>query len=114
MGGIVLVDGYLYGSADRFRPGRWICLELRTGRRMYAERGVGKGSVTYADGMLYNLSEKGMVGPVPAARRSHKLAGRFQIPKGARGPTWAHPVVCGGRLYIRHGDFLYAYHIKAR
>ena len=29
------------------------------------------------------------------------------------GMHWAHPVVCNGRLYIRHGDALLAYDIKA-
>ena len=26
----------------------------------------------------------------------------------------AHPVVCGGRLYLRHGDVLFVYDVKAR
>ena len=34
------------------------------------------------------------------------------LPKGGEGKSWAHPVVCGGRLYIRHGDALMAYDIK--
>jgi len=25
-----------------------------------------------------------------------------------------HPVICGGRLYVRHADRLYAYDIRAK
>jgi outer membrane protein assembly factor BamB len=110
-GGVVLLDGYLYGSChDR----DWACLEWKTGKKMYREPGVGKGSLTCAEGMLYTLSEKGKVGLVKATPDGHhKVISEFKLPKGGEGPSWAHPVVCGGRLYIRHGDFLYAYDIKA-
>ena len=110
-GGVVLVDGYVYGSNMR---GEWICQEFKTGRVMYKERGVGKGSVTYADGMLYCLNEgRGVVGLVEANPEGYQLAGRFAIP-GGKGQVWAHPVVCGGRLYIRYRDALHAYDVKAR
>ena len=108
-GGVVLVDGYLYGSC--LGP-RWVCLEWKTGRTMYDAPGVGKGSVTYADSMLYTLSEEGRMGLVKATPAGHDLVSEFRIPKGGEGPSWAHPVVCGGRLYIRHGEFLYAYEIR--
>ena len=55
-GGMVQVDGYLYGSDD---PGILTCLDLKTGNVMWQERSVGKGSVTYADGHLYVRSEAG-------------------------------------------------------
>jgi outer membrane protein assembly factor BamB len=108
-GGVVLLDGYLYGS--RWTP-QWVCLDWKTGKTMYEERGVGKGSLTYADGMLYTVSEQGLLGLVKATPHGHKVISQFRLPAGGEGPVWAHPVVCGGRLYIRHGDFLYAYDIK--
>ena len=108
-GGVVLLNGYLYGS--RWSP-QWVCLEWKTGAKMYEQRGVGKGSLTCADGMLYTVSEDGRVGLVKAAPSGHTIISRFRLPTGGEGPVWAHPVVCGGRLYIRHGDCLYAYGIK--
>jgi outer membrane protein assembly factor BamB len=36
----------------------------------------------------------------------------FRLPRKGEGPYWAHPVVCGGRLYLRHSDHLYAFDIK--
>lgn len=113
-GGVILLDGYLYGVADRNSNSKWICLEWKSGKTMYAERGLGEGSLTYADGMLYVLSERGKVGLVRPTPTSHDLTSTFTIPKGGEGPVWAHPVVCGGRLYIRHGDFLYVYDVRSK
>jgi outer membrane protein assembly factor BamB len=108
-GGVILVDGYLYGSSTR---GRWVCLELKSGKVMYAAQGVGKGSLTYADGMLYTYSENRVAGLVKATPTGHEVISRFKIPAGGRGPSWAHPVVCGGRLYLRYDDFLHCYDIR--
>lgn len=108
-GGVILLDGYLYGSC--MGP-KWACLEWKTGKKMYSEKGVGKGSLTYADGMLYTLSENSKMGLVKATPDGHKVISDFKLPKGGSGPSWAHPVVCGGRLYIRYDDLLHAYDVK--
>ena len=42
-----------------------------------------------------------------------KLISSFKITPGT-GEHWAHPVVCNGRLYIRHGDALMAFDIKKK
>jgi len=54
------------------------------------------------------------VGLVEATPEGHKLVSRFQLPEGGKGPTWPHPVVCGGRLYLRHGDLLFGYDVRNR
>ncbi len=111
-GGIILVDGCLYGSSF---GGQWVCLDFKTGEKKYGDAGVGKGSLTYADGMLYTYSEsRGNVGLVKATPSAHTIVSRFRVPAGGKGPNWAHPVVCGGRLYLRHGDLLFAYDIKGK
>ncbi len=113
-GGVLLLDGYLYGASLSPGHGPWICLDFKTGKGMYAERGINVGSLTYAEGMLYLLNHNRIAAIAPAKPRALEIASRFTIPKGGRGPSWAHPVVCGGRLYIRHGDYLYAFDIKAK
>lgn len=113
-GGVILLDGFVYGAAHQFNNSKWICLDWETGKVQYAERGVGKGSLTYADGMLYTWSEQRNVGLVQATPDGHPVVSRFRTPSGPEGPTWAHPVVCGGRLYLRHGDCLYAYHVMSK
>ena len=107
-GGVVLVDGYLYGFNDAILT----CLEFATGNMMWRDRSVGKGSVTYADGHLYIQSENNVVGLAEATPAGYREKGRFDIPdKGL--PSWAHPVISDGRLYVRNQDTLLAYDIKA-
>jgi outer membrane protein assembly factor BamB len=113
-GGVLLVDGYLYGTSYKSNQAKWICLDWKTGKMMYAERGVGKGSLTFADGLLYTLGERGRVGLLRPTPTRHDLISSFELPQGGQGPVWAHPVVCGARLYLRHGDFLYAFDVKGK
>lgn len=110
-GGIVLADGCLYGSNHE---GKWVCLDFKTGQVKHTAEGVEKGSIVYADGMLYTYSERGEAGLVKATPESHSLVSRFRVPDGGKGSNWAHPVVCGGRLYLRHGDLLHAYDVKGK
>ena len=108
-GGVVLVNGYLYG----FNNSILSCLNFATGETMWRNRSVGKGSLTYADGHLYILGEDNVVGLAEASPGGYKETGRFKIAdKGL--PSWAHPVVSGGRLYLRNQDTLAAYDIRAR
>ena len=109
-GGGVLVDGHVYGSGHRARG--WSCLDLMTGKQLWKAKG--KGSLTYADGMLYCLDERGKMSLVEATPKQRRVAGSFTVPRGGRGLHWAHPVVCDGRLYVRHVDRLYAYDIRAK
>jgi len=110
-GGVILLDGYLYGSGHRRG---WICLDWETGKTMYNDAGVGKGSLTYADGMFYTLGERSLMGLVKATPERHEMISQFRLPPGGEGPAWAHPVICAGRLYIRYDDFLHAYDVSAK
>jgi len=113
-GGVVLVDGYLYGSNFNGIPrGDWVCLEWDTGKVMYETRWNGnKGSIIYADGMLYCYDENtGDVALVKPSPRAFEIVSSFRITQGS-GKHWAHPAISDGRLYIRHGDTLMAYDIK--
>ena len=110
-GGVVLVDGYIYGTN---MGSNWVCLNWDSGEVMYQTKGIGKGSITYADGMLYCYGEKGgTMALVKATPEKFDIVSSFKVPMGT-GQHWAHPVICDGRLYIRHGDALMAYDIKAK
>jgi len=111
-GGMLLLDGHLYGACRQAKLGPWVCLEAASGRRLYAEAGVGPGSLTYADGHIYALNQKGIMALIEATPTRFKLICQFKLPAQGQGPTWAHPVVAHGRLYIRHDDFLYCYNVK--
>ena len=108
-GGVVLVDGYLYG----FHNSILTCLDFATGKTQWRDRSVGKGALTYADGNLYLLSEDNVVGLAAASPAGYREKGRFKIADQGL-PSWAHPVVSGGRLYIRNQTTLAAYDIRAK
>lgn len=109
-GGVLLHNGYLYGCGSLARG--WFCLDLMTGKQMWKTNG--EGSLTYADGMAYLYDVKGIMKLVRASPEKFEETGEFKVPKGGEGPYWAHPVVCGGRLYVRHSDKLFAYDIKRK
>lgn len=108
-GGVVLVNGYLYG----FNNSILTSLEFATGKMMWRDRSVGKGSLIYADGHLYVLGEDNIVGLAEATPMGYREKGRFRIADQGW-PTWAHPAVSGGRLYIRNQGALASYDILAR
>ncbi|HEX5109998.1 MAG TPA: PQQ-binding-like beta-propeller repeat protein [Vicinamibacterales bacterium] len=108
-GGVVLVNGYLYG----FNNAILTCLEFASGKPMWRDRSVGKGAVTAADGNLYVLSEDNVVGLVEATPAGYREKGRFTI-RDQGLPSWAHPVVSGGHLYIRNQAVLASYDVRAK
>jgi hypothetical protein len=108
-GGIVLVDGFLYG----FGSGGLICMNFETGEIAWQARSVSKGSIVYADGCLYCYGEKNEMALVAANPKEYVEKGRFAVPSGDQ-PTWAHPVVANGRLYLRDMDRLTAYDVKTK
>jgi hypothetical protein len=111
--GVILHDGYLYGSNwfDNKR-GRWICMNWDTGEIKYVADWDTKGSIVMADGLLYCYNERGNVGLVKPDPDGFEVISQFKIREGA-GPHWAHPFIANGKLYIRHGDVLMVYNIKA-
>ena len=110
-GGVVLVDKYVYGHSDR---GGWKCLDVTTGRVMWSDNGVRKGSVVYADGHLYCRSEEsnGMVALVEATPEGYREKSRFRQPDRSRDKSWAHPVVVNGKLFLRDQDVLLCFDVR--
>jgi outer membrane protein assembly factor BamB len=107
-GGMVLVGDYLYG----FDNSNLTCLEFRTGKLMWSDRSVGKGSVSAADGLLYVRSERGPMALVEANPKAYVEKGRFEQPERSRAASWAYPVIANGRLYLHDQDVLLCYDLK--
>ncbi|HEU4712065.1 MAG TPA: PQQ-binding-like beta-propeller repeat protein [Pyrinomonadaceae bacterium] len=105
----VLIGDYLYGFSSAILT----AMKFDTGEVAWRDRSVGKGSLVYADGLLYCFSEKGVMGLVEATPSGYVEKGRFTIQMGNL-PTWTHPVVAGGRLYLRDQDTIYAYDVKQK
>jgi len=111
-GGVILIDGHIYGSGDNARG--WWCLDLKTGEVKYQSDGVGRGSVTAVNDMLYCLGERGRMALVRATPNEYRIISEFKAPQGGKGLHWAHPVICDGRLYLRHVDKLFCYDLRSR
>jgi outer membrane protein assembly factor BamB len=112
-GGVILVEGRLYGSGCRLFGKGLVCADFAGGKTLWNEKSLGKLSLTYADGMLYGLSDKGKMSLVEAGRQGCRIESQFDVPREKGGLWLAHPVVCGGRLYVRHNGDLFAYDVRA-
>jgi outer membrane protein assembly factor BamB len=118
-GGIVLLDGRLYGyapSQNRSEP--WVCIDFMSGDTIFQSAPVKSsykyknGCLTYADGMLYLFSDDGNMALAKPTDKDFEVTGRLKIKDPGTRQTWAHPVVHGGRLYLRYGDKLGVYNIS--
>jgi outer membrane protein assembly factor BamB len=105
----VLVGDYLYGFSSHILT----AMQFDTGKVAWRDRSVGKGSLVAVEDRLYLYSENGVIGLAEATPAGYREHGRFQI-KAGNLPTWSHPVVSGGKLFIRDQDTIYAYDVAAR
>jgi outer membrane protein assembly factor BamB len=112
-GGVIRVGDHLFGDTDD--SGRPFCADFKTGKVLWKKdregRGGGSVAVTAADGRLYLHYQDGWVVLAEASPGGYNEVGSFKAPKQS-GNSWAHPVVCDGRLYIREGDRLYCYDVR--
>ena len=105
----VLVGDHLYGFSSAILT----AMNFDTGQVEWRDRSVGKGSLVFADDRLYLFGENGTVGLAEANPTAYREHGRFQIRTGNL-PTWSHPVVSGGKLFLRDQNSVYAYDVRAK
>jgi len=118
-GGMILLDGSLYGANGGNEGGFLVCLDFKTGNVLWdgrddAQKRAPKGSVAFADGRLYYRTEKGIVLLIEPSPKEYLERGRFEQPDRTRLPAWAHPVIANGRLYVRDQDLLLCFDVKAK
>jgi outer membrane protein assembly factor BamB len=106
----VLIGDHLYGFSDAI----FTAMHFDSGRVAWQDRSVGKGSVVFADERLYLFSERGTVGLAEATPAGYREHGRFDIQRTSSLPTWSHPVVSNGRLFLRDQDTVHAFNVAAR
>jgi outer membrane protein assembly factor BamB len=110
-GGVVLIDGYLYGS----NQGLLTCLDWKTGEVKWDSRAPGKGSIAFADGRIYYRNEgEGSISLVEATPEKYVEKGKFKQPERSNKNAWAHPVIANGKLYLRDQDLMLCYDIKQK
>ncbi|MDB6138438.1 MAG: bamB 1, partial [Verrucomicrobiaceae bacterium] len=116
-GGVLLYQGNLYGFCD----GKgWTCMDFNTGTVKWQEKAaLKKGAIHLADGMLYLLEEdSGNVILADASAAGWKEHGRFKLDpqttqRAKAGKIWTHPVVSGGKLYLRDQELVFCFDVSA-
>jgi len=118
-GGAVLVDGILYGTNNR----ELVAADMISGKPRWQAaqgEGIGPASIMYADGRLYLHGFNNDVALVEASASGYRERGRFTPPnppthvRGQMERSWPHPVIAGGRLYIRDLESLWCYDISGK
>lgn len=113
-GGVVLVGDHLYGHSDNKG---WTCQDFKSGEIVWQEKSkLGKGSITFADGMLYLRAEagEGTIALIEASPAGYRETGRFDPHDRSDKNSWPHPVVIDGRLYLRDQDVLLCYDVRGK
>jgi outer membrane protein assembly factor BamB len=116
-GGMIVVDGSLYGANGGNEGGFLTCLDFQTGKVLWEERSerrAPKGSIAMADGRLYYRTEDGTMLLIEPNPKQYVEHGRFQQPDRSQAPAWPHPVIANGKLYLRDQDVLLCYDVKAK
>ncbi len=113
-GGFVGHDGYIYGGHGH-KMGLPVCIRLEDGETMWGPRrnqGRSSAAVCLADGHLYFRYQNGLMVLIEATPDEYREKGSFMIPR-VRAESWSHPVISGGRLYLKEQDRLLCYDIAA-
>ena len=111
-GGMILIDGHIYCGTGNGN-GLPICVEMKTGEIAWGpERGKGKGetSLVYADDHIVMRRDDGTVMLLRATPEKMDVLNSFK-PAFQQGKSWSHPVISGGRLYLREQDKLMCFNL---
>ncbi|MCC6293922.1 MAG: PQQ-like beta-propeller repeat protein [Bryobacterales bacterium] len=103
----VLVGEHLYGFSSTVLT----AMKFNDGAVAWRNRSVGKGTVIYAEGMLYCQGENGTIALVKATPAGYEEVSRFTLAIGGY-PLWTLPVIADGHLYVRDQDTLYRFRIR--
>ena len=113
-GGVVLVGNYVYGDTED--SGIPFCAELMTGKIMWKTARLGPG--LGRDGRrrrppLYSFCRR-HDGPGPGPPKEYTEVGSFKVPGSGERPSWSHPVILDGKLYLREQDHILCYDVRAK
>ncbi len=105
---LVMDGNALYG----FDGNVFCCVDLETGKRRWRQGRFGQGQVlVLAEAhQLVVLAESGEVVLLAANPETLEELGRFQA---IEGKTWNHPAIARGRLYVRNGEAMACYELRA-
>jgi len=117
-GGVILLQGHLYGHSNK---SGWTCMDFKSGAVKWQEKeALGKGAIHFADGMFYCLEEKtGTVALIEASPEGWKEKARFTLSpqttqRNPKGMIWTHPVISGGKLFLRDQELLFCFDVSGK
>ena len=111
MGGVVLINGKLYGTGDKNR--KLFCIDWITGAELFASNIMAPGNVIAAEGLIYGYGDNGVVSLIEPLAEQTKVISSFKVPFGSN-QHWAHSVIANKKLYVRHGTSLMVYDISSK
>jgi outer membrane protein assembly factor BamB len=113
-GGVVVVGDYVFGDSED--GGIPYCADLMTGEIVWKKRGSGRGSIAVAagNGCLYFHFADGTMVLAKADPAGYEEVGSFKVPNSGQRPSWAHPVILDGKLYLREHDAILCFDIEDR
>ena len=98
-------DGYIYGFDNK----SFKCIDAATGLDRWRKGSLGHGSLIYADGRLFVLSEGGELLLVEATPAAYKEKASFRV---ADAKHWTAPTLYDGKLYVRNERDLFCFKVK--
>ena len=116
-GQMILADGYVYaGTGHGGRANSPVCLALATGEIVWGGgkdklTGPGQGSaavIAAGDDLLFRY-QSGEISRVDLTTDGYNPTGLFTPTINENDPSWAHPAVAGGVLFVREQDALMGY-----
>jgi outer membrane protein assembly factor BamB len=114
-GGMVRIGDYIYAGKGH-NNGFPVCLEWKTGKLAWDQgRGPGRESaaVVTADGLLFFRYQDGIMALIEASPKGYTEKGAFKLAT-VDGPSWSHPVIYDGRLYLRDQNTLMCYDVRSK
>ena len=116
-GGMVAVGGTIYFGHGH-NQGYPAAVEFATGEVLWKESkptsgGQGSAAIVAADGLIVLRYQNGVVASFKANPKEFEPVSSFKIPEPSGKPSWQHPVIANGKLYLRDQDKLHCFSLKA-
>ena len=105
-GDAVRVGDWIYGSSGDFGPTFLCCVNAKTGKFGWQQRGIARANVLYADGKLIVLDEDGGLYLVKADPTKYQLLGKMK--DLCKKTAWTVPTLVGRTLYVRDREKIIA------
>jgi outer membrane protein assembly factor BamB len=110
----VLHEGFLYGcDGERLSNAALNCVDFATGEVRWSVPGLGRSSVTFCDGNLIVMTEKGELFLARAKPDKFERVSTYDGDVKFRSPCWSAPIVVNGKLVVRGKNKVACFQLKS-